>query len=75
MPQCQGIKRDGGRCTLSVPMGVQWCFNHDPARSGERKRNAARAGRTKGTGEISDLKAQLRKLTSDALAGEVGRSR
>jgi hypothetical protein len=56
-------------------VGVQWCFNHDPARSGERKRNAARAGRTKGTGEISDLKAQLRKLTSDALAGEVGRSR
>jgi hypothetical protein len=74
MPQCQGIKRDGGRCTLSVPAGVQWCFNHDPARSGERKRNASRAGRTKGTGEISDLKKQLKDLASDVLSGEVGRS-
>jgi hypothetical protein len=74
MPQCQGIKRDGGRCTLSVPAGVQRCFNHDPARSGERKRNASRAERTKGTGEISDLKKQLKDLASDVLSGEVGRS-
>jgi hypothetical protein len=74
MPQCQGIKRDGGRCTVSVPVSVQWCFNHDPARSGERKRNAARAGRTKGTGEISDLKKQLKNLAADVLSGEVARS-
>jgi hypothetical protein len=73
MPQCQGIKRDGGRCTASVPAGVQWCFNHDPAREQERKRNASRAGRTKGTGEISDLKKQLKDLAADVLAGEVGR--
>ena len=75
MPQCQGIKRDGGRCTLSVPVGVQWCFNHDPGRSGERKRNASRGGRSKGGGtEIADLKGQLRKLAADVLSGEVGRA-
>ena len=74
MAQCQGIKRDGGRCTLSVPAGVQWCFNHDPARSGERKRNASRAGRTRGAGEISDLKKQLKDLAADVLSGEVARS-
>jgi hypothetical protein len=73
MALCQGIKRDGGRCTLSVPAGIQWCFNHDPARAGERKRNASRAGRTKGTGEIADLKKQLRDLAADVLSGEVER--
>jgi hypothetical protein len=59
---------------MSVPAGVQWCFNHDPARSGERRRNASRAGRTRGTGEISDLKKQLKDLAADVLGGEVPRS-
>jgi hypothetical protein len=35
---------------------------------------ASRAGSSKGSGEISDLKAQLRKLATDVLSGEVGRS-
>jgi hypothetical protein len=74
MPQCQGNKRDGSRCTQSVPAGVQWCFNHDPNRAEERRRNASRAGRTKGAGEISDLKKQLEDLAADVLSGKVGRS-
>ena len=62
------------------PHGLQswkqqrYCYAHDPARSEERKRNASRGGRSKGGAEISDLKAQLRKLASDVLSGEVGRS-
>jgi hypothetical protein len=74
MPQCQGIKRDGNRCTQSVAASVQWCFNHDPNRADQRRRNASRAGRTKGAGEISDLKKQLKDLAADALSGKVGRS-
>jgi hypothetical protein len=35
---------------------------------------ASRAGSSKGSGEITDLKAQLRKLASDVLSGEVARS-
>jgi hypothetical protein len=74
MPQCAGIKRDGGRCTVVVGPGATHCYSHDPGRAEERKRNASRGGKSKGNSEISDLKAQLRKLAADVLSGEVGRS-
>jgi hypothetical protein len=71
--QCAGIKRDGGRCTAIVRPSQTHCYQHDPARAQERRRNASRAGRTRGGGEISDLKAQLRKLAADVLSGDVNR--
>ncbi len=75
MPQCAGIKRDGGRCAVVVALTETHCYQHDPARAQERKRNASRGGRSKGGGsEISDLKSQLRRLAADVLAGEVARS-
>jgi hypothetical protein len=74
MPQCAGIKRDGGHCTIIVGPSLTYCYQHDPKRSQERKRNASRAGRTRGTGEISDLKKQLKDLDADVLSGEVVRS-
>jgi hypothetical protein len=75
MPQCAGIKRDGGRCTVVVAPSETYCYHHSPDRAQERKRNASRGGRSKGgSSEISDLKAQLRKLAGDVLSGEVARS-
>jgi hypothetical protein len=74
LPQCAGIKRDGGRCTVVVAPGATHCYAHDPGRADERKRNASRGGKSKGNSEIADLKAQLRKLASDVLSGGVGRS-
>jgi hypothetical protein len=74
MPQCAGIKRDGGRCTVVVGPGHTHCYAHDPGRAEERKRNASRGGKSKGNPEIADLKAQLRKLAAGVLSGEVGRS-
>jgi hypothetical protein len=71
---CGAITANGDRCTATVRPGAEWCYNHDPARAQERKRNASKAARSKGSGEITDLKAQLRKLASDVLAGEVGRA-
>ena len=73
MPQCAGIKRDGGRCTAIVGPSQTHCYQHDPARAAERRRNASRAGRTRGTGEIADLKKQLKDLAADVLAGTVER--
>jgi predicted ArsR family transcriptional regulator len=35
---------------------------------------ASRAGSSKGSGEISDLKKQLKDLATDVLSGAVGRS-
>ena len=75
MPQCQGIKRDGGRCTASVPVGVQWCFNHDPERAAERKRNASRAGRSTGGREIRDLKRRISNVIDAVLEGSQDRGR
>jgi hypothetical protein len=70
---CGAITAKGGRCTATVRPGAEWCYNHDPARAQERKRNASRAAKSRGGGEITDLKAQLRDLATDALEGKVER--
>jgi hypothetical protein len=75
MTRCQGIKRDGGRCTLGVPPGVQWCFNHDPARAQERRRNASRAGKSVGGREIRDLKKRISMVIEAVLEGSQERGR
>ena len=71
MPQCAGIKRDGGRCAVVVGAGKDHCYAHDPERKDERRRNASRGGRSKGTGELPDLKRQLKDLAADVLKGDV----
>ena len=73
MPQCAGIKRDGGRCAVVVGPGKDHCYAHDPDRKDERRRNASRGGKSKGTGELPDLKRQLKDLAADVLKGEVDR--
>ncbi|MDP8971754.1 MAG: hypothetical protein M3N45_00960 [Actinomycetota bacterium] len=71
MAVCAGIKRDGARCSATVPPGVEWCYGHDPRRSEERRRNASRAGRASSNREIKELKNQLSELYADVLAGRV----
>ena len=75
MLQCAGIKRDGGRCTVVVGPGQSHCYAHDPTRAEERKRNASRGGRTRGNGELPDLKKQLKDLAAGVLDGTVDKSR
>lgn len=71
MAQCAGIKRDGGRCAVVVGAGRSHCYQHDPDRSDERKRNASRGGKSKGSGELTALKKQARDLAADVLEGNV----
>lgn len=71
MPRCAGIKRDGGRCTVVVNCPNDYCYQHDPARAEERRRNASRAGRSRPSSELSGLKAQLQDLVKDVLSGEL----
>ena len=73
MPQCAGIKRDGGRCAVVVGLGVTHCYQHDPDKAGERKRNAARGGKSKGNRKLEHLDKQLEKLALDALEDKVPR--
>src|SRR5215212_3716568 len=75
MPRCAGIKRDGGRCAVVVGPGQSHCYAHNPDRSQERKRNASRGGRTKGSGELADLKKQRKDLAGEVLDGTADRGR
>lgn len=74
MAVCAGITRDGKRCTVGVPPGVQWCYNHDPARAEERKQAASRAGKSRPSKELISIKRQLQELADGILDGEVERS-
>lgn len=67
---CAGIKRSGGRCTVSVESG-QYCHHHDPDRASERSRAASKAGRSKPSRELSGIKTLLSDLTDQVLAGSL----
>jgi predicted RNA-binding Zn ribbon-like protein len=75
MNLCPGIKRDGSRCTVSVEPPKTYCWWHDPANADERKRAAARGGKRGGRGrpqaELAEVKAILRTLADDVVAGNV----
>lgn len=47
MARCAGVKRDGGRCTAIVKPPLTHCYQHDPARAGERRRAASKGGKSK----------------------------
>jgi hypothetical protein len=70
---CAGITRKGTRCTAGVPPGAQWCYNHDPERETERRRNASRGGKAKASfaGELAGIKGRLSDLADAVLSGEV----
>ena len=63
MPRCVGIKRDGAQCTTIVKPPQTHCYQHDPARAEERRRNASRAGKS------------TRKGSSGPKAPHIGRGR
>lgn len=74
MSTCAGIKRDGGRCTLSAQGSSGMCWLHDPARAEERHRHASRAARSKGNKEVADLKEEIKAVIADVRAGELDRN-
>lgn len=74
MPQCSGIKRDGGRCTVVVGPGQTHCYQHDPRRAEDRRRNASKGGKSKGNPtKLTKLDRQLEDLAANALEGKVER--
>ena len=73
MPRCSGTKRDGGRCTAIVSGSQTYCYQHDPARQAERKRNASKAARSKPNRELASIKQRLSELADDVLEERVER--
>jgi hypothetical protein len=74
MHKCAGIKPNGGRCEHTVSAKQTYCYSHDPARQEERKRNAARGGKAKATGEIGRVKARLQALADMVEEGQMDRA-
>ena len=69
MARCAGIKRDGGQCTVIVGGPQTYCYQHDPKRAEERRRNASRAARSKPSRELVRIKQRLSDLADDVLEG------
>jgi hypothetical protein len=63
---CNGTKRNGEPCTLPAMAGSKWCWNHDPARAEERRRNASRAASAKHSSVGRELR-EVRELISELL--------
>ena len=78
MARCAGLKRDGGQCTTIVKPPQTHCYQHDPARAGERKRNASKAARSPAKGrsnsEIREIKVRLKDLYAAVLEGRAERA-
>jgi hypothetical protein len=56
-----------------------YCWGHDPVHADERRRNASKGGRSGGQGrpaegELAAIRAQLKTMTDQVLAGSLDRS-
>ena len=74
MPRCSHTYGDSSQCRRIVSAEQQLCYSHDPARASERKRNAARGGRAKASGELGRVKARLHTLADMVEEGQMDRA-
>jgi hypothetical protein len=74
MPRCSHVYADTSQCKRIVSTKQSYCYSHDPARSEERKRNAARGGKAKASGEVGRVKARLQALADRVLEGTLDRA-
>jgi hypothetical protein len=74
MPRCSHTYADSSQCRRIVSAEQRYCYSHDPGRAGERKRNAARGGRAKASGELGRVKARLHTLADKVEGGQMDRA-
>ena len=74
MPQCAGIKRNGGRCEVVVSGQQTYCYHHDPATAEKRKRVASKGGKSKPNRELADIKRLILSLVAGVLEGTTNRA-
>src|ERR671910_2144464 len=74
MPRCSHTYADSSQCRRIVSAEQEYCYSHDPARASERKRNAARGGRAKASGELGRVKARLHPLADMVEEGQMDRA-
>jgi hypothetical protein len=69
--QCPSLKRNGDRCSGTVPAGKYHCWAHDPANSDKRRRAASRGGKGNRSKVSKDLHKLLESLTEQVVSGEL----
>ena len=74
MPRCSHTYEDSSQCRRIVSSEQEYCYSHDPQRASERKRNAARGGRAKASGELGRVKARLHTLADMVEEGQMDRA-
>ena len=74
MPRCSHTYADSSQCRRIVSAEHEYCYSHDPRRAAERKRNAARGGRAKASGELGRVKARLQTLADMVEEGQMDRA-
>jgi hypothetical protein len=74
MPRCSHTYADSSQCRRIVSAEQEYCYSHDPQRATERKRNAARGGRAKASGELGRVKARLHTLADMVEEGQMDRA-
>ena len=74
MPRCSHTYADSSQCRRIVSAEQKYCYSHDPARAGERRRNAARGGKAKASGELGRVKARLQTLADMVEEGQMDRA-
>jgi hypothetical protein len=71
MRVCRATKRNGTPCTAPARGSNGYCWAHDPTHADKRRRAASRAGRSKPSAELRNVKAQLQALADGVLSGEL----
>jgi hypothetical protein len=74
MPRCSHTYANSSQCRRIVSAEQKYCYSHDPARAGERRRNAARGGKAKASGDLGRVKARLQALADMVEEGRMDRS-
>lgn len=71
MPRCSSFKADNSPCERIVGASQTCCFAHDSTKEEARKRNAAKAGASKPSRELSEAKDALRLIADMVLQGSL----
>ena len=74
MPRCRATKRSGEPCRISVELGVEFCWAHDPANREQRQRITSRSGKSKPNKELLSIKERLSNLADGVLDGSTDKA-
>jgi len=72
--QCSFIKASGERCRGTATGQHGLCWAHDPKNAEKRRQMASRAGRSKPSREVADLKEEIKTVIADVRGGDLDRN-